>query len=203
MVTFFCKQVEEGQVFPIAAEVQAIIDIPALQAHHKLCCLLGIAGFYRAFCKIFSDVVALLTSLASPETPFQWSERCQFAFEAIKALLCSAPVLSAPNFACPFKLEVDTSAFSVGTVLLQEDECCIYHPVSYFSKQFNRHQLHCSAIKKRGLGFTVGLATFRSAPWVELCASCHLHRSLLRTSILVFVLRRVRIMSWLVLCRLL
>ena len=79
-------------------------------------------GYYRGFCKNFSGVVASLTSFASPKVPFQWSEKCQFAFEAAKALLCSAPVLAAPDFVRPFKLEVDASALGVGAVLLQEDE---------------------------------------------------------------------------------
>ncbi|XP_029980233.1 scavenger receptor cysteine-rich type 1 protein M130-like, partial [Sphaeramia orbicularis] len=46
----------------------------------------------------------------------------QEAFESVKALLCSAPVLAAPDFSWPFKLEVDASAFGAGAVLLQEDE---------------------------------------------------------------------------------
>ncbi|KAL6455289.1 hypothetical protein MHYP_G00362840 [Metynnis hypsauchen] len=36
------------------------------------------------------------------------------AFESIKALLCSSAVLSAPNFALLFKLDVDASATDAG-----------------------------------------------------------------------------------------
>lgn len=142
MVTYLGKQVGQGQVCPVAAEVQATID--PISAQHAAV-FWGKAGFYRVFCRRISDVVAPLISLANPETPFQWSERCQFAFETSKALLCSGPVLAAPNFGRPVKLEVDARAFSVGTVLLQEDESCLYHPVCYF-QQFNRHQLHCRSM---------------------------------------------------------
>lgn len=90
------------------------------------------AGYYRTFCRNFSDVVAPLTSLSSPRTVFQWSEQCQYAFKAVKALLCSAPVLTAPNFSYPFKLEVDASALGAGAVLLQEDEHGIDRPVLLF-----------------------------------------------------------------------
>lgn len=90
----------------------------------------GMAGYYQGFCQKFSDVVAPLTSLASPNSTFVWSETCQFVFEAAKALLCSAPVLAAPNFTHPFKLEVDASALGTGAVFLQEDE----HPICYFQK---------------------------------------------------------------------
>ena len=58
-------------------------------------------------------VVAPLTSLYSPAVPYVWSTACQCAFEAAKSLLCSAPVLAAPDFSRPFQLEVDASAVSV------------------------------------------------------------------------------------------
>lgn len=46
----------------------------------------------------FLDVVSPLTDLISPSKPFVWSAACQTAFRSIKALLCSAPVLAAPDF---------------------------------------------------------------------------------------------------------
>ena len=98
--------------------------------------------------------MASLTSLASPKVPFQWSEKCPFAFEAAKALLCSAPVLAAPDFVHPFKLEVDASALGVGAVLLQEDERGIDHPVCYFSKKQSYPKLTCLTEKPKKTKFT-------------------------------------------------
>lgn len=117
IVSYLGKKVGQGQVHPVEAKVQVISDFPAPQTRCELHRFLGMAGYYRVFCKNFSDVVAPLTSLASPKTKpsFLWSEDCQFAFEAAKALLCSAPVLAAPNFTRPFKLEVDASV--LGAVL--------------------------------------------------------------------------------------
>jgi hypothetical protein len=140
--------------------VQAIIDFPAPQTRRELRRFLGMTRYYRGFCKNFSGVVASLTSFASPKVPFQWSEKCQFAFEAAKALLCSAPVLAAPDFVRPFKLEVDASALGVGAVLLQEDERGIDHPVCYFSKKLKRHQLHYSTIEKEALALLLALQHF-------------------------------------------
>lgn len=66
-------------------------------------------------------VVSPLTNLLSLSQGFVWSEECQWAFEAIKTLQCSSPVLSAPDFRKPFKLEVDASALGAGAVLIQGD----------------------------------------------------------------------------------
>ena len=53
----------------------------------------------------------------------------------LKAMLGGAPVLSAPNFANPFKLSVDASDYAAGAVLLQEDNKGVDHPIAYYSKK--------------------------------------------------------------------
>ena len=60
-----------------------------------------------------------------------WTTECQVAFDTEKSL-SHAPVLAAPDFSTPFKLEVDASAVGTGAVLLQRGEDGIDHPVAYF-----------------------------------------------------------------------
>ena len=121
---------------------------------------LGMAGYYRGFCRNFADVVAPLTSLTSEKATFSWSPECQKAFESCKALLCSTPVLAAPDFAHPFKMEVDASASGAGAVLLQEDGHGIDHPVSYFSKKFIAAQRNYSTIEQETLALLLALQHF-------------------------------------------
>lgn len=66
-------------------------------------------------------MVAPLTNLLKKATPFDWSSHCHVEFECVKSLLCSAPVLSAPVFHKPFKIQVDASEVGAGAVLLQEE----------------------------------------------------------------------------------
>ncbi|CAI5677731.1 unnamed protein product [Oreochromis niloticus] len=106
-VTYLGKQVGFGRVRPVEAKVEAILSYPAPATRRELKRFLGMTGYYRCFCKNFAVVVAPLTKLCSPKIPFGWSGECQHAFESAKSLLCSAPVLAAPNFSQPFKLEVD------------------------------------------------------------------------------------------------
>ncbi len=73
-------------------------------------------GYYRCFCKNVSIVASPLTGLLCKAVSFKWSPECQSAFEALKTLLCSAPVLVAPQFGKPFLLEVDASGTGVGFI---------------------------------------------------------------------------------------
>ncbi len=53
--------------------------------------------------------------------------------------MCIAPVLMAPDL---HKILVDASALGAGAVLIQEDFNGIEHPISYYSRKFNKHQLN-------------------------------------------------------------
>ncbi|KAL2085082.1 hypothetical protein ACEWY4_018402 [Coilia grayii] len=159
-VTYLGKQVGQGKVKPLEAKILAIKDFPTPQTKRELRRFLGMAGYYRSFCPNFSDVVLPLTNLLRNTSDFVWSCDCDTAFQNAKALLCCSPVLAAPNFDLPFKLEVDASATGAGAVLLQEGTDGLDHPVCYFSKKFLKHQLNYSTIEKEALALLLALQHF-------------------------------------------
>ena len=79
------------------------------------------------------------------------TDDCQKSFDKHKAILKSAPVLLVPSFDKEFKLAIDASDVGPGSVLLQEDDNCVDHPVCYYSKKFNKHQRNYSTIEKECL----------------------------------------------------
>lgn len=159
-VTYLGKVVGQGFVRPVEAKVQAVKQFPRPNTKKELMRFLGMAGYYRAFCKNFSTVASPLTNLLKAKAEFVWSAQCQEAFETVKVLLCSAPVLAAPNFSKPFKLQVDASQVGAGAVLLQENSDHVECPVSFFSRKFNKCQLNYSVIEKEALGLIWALQHF-------------------------------------------
>ena len=159
-VTYLGKQVGQGTVRALDDKVKAIAEFPVPATRRELRRFIGMAGYYRSFCRNFSSVIAPLTSLLSTERQFKWSPECQHAFESAKALLSSAPVLAAPDFSLPFKLEVDASAMGAGAVLLQESSSGFDHPVCFFSKKFTKAQLNYSTIEKEALALLWALQHF-------------------------------------------
>ena len=147
-VVFLGHIVGQGEVAPVASKVDAILNFPIPRDKREVMRFLGMAGYYRKFCFNFSTVAEPLTSLLQKKRKFVWSKDCQNAFEKIKSLLLSAPVLKAPNFEKPFKLQVDASDIGIGAVLLQEGHHGIDHPVCYFSFKFNKHQVNYSTTEK-------------------------------------------------------
>ncbi len=159
-ITYLGREVGQGQVRPVEAKVTAVAEFPIPTTRKELRRFLGMAGYYRNFYKNFSTVINPLTSLLSPSCPFEWNDACQTAFDNVKALLCNAPVLVAPDCAKSFTLEIDASLVGVGAVLIQEDARGIEHPVCFFSRKFNKHQLNYSTIEKETLALLMALQYF-------------------------------------------
>ena len=152
--------VGQGSVKPIFAKVESILNFPRPTNKKQLMRYLGMAGFYRKFCKNFSTIVAPLTNLLQKRVPFKWDERCEEAFKNLKSILVSSPVLCTPNFSKQFKLQVDACDVGVGGVLYQEDDDNVEKIVGYFSKKLSKCQKNYSTIEKECLGLLLTLQHF-------------------------------------------
>ncbi|XP_041461225.1 uncharacterized protein LOC121412478 [Lytechinus variegatus] len=159
-VTYLGHVVGHGCVAPREAKVQAIVDFPAPSTKKEVMRFLGMCGFYRKFVPNFSDIVVPLTDLLKKGTKFDWTKPCEIAFQKLKAVLISKPVLQAPNFEHPFLLATDASEVGVGAVLLQLDEEGFMKPVSYFSKKLDVHQQRYSTVEKECLGLVLAVQHF-------------------------------------------
>ena len=150
----------QGEVAPVASKVNAIVNFPTPVDKREVMRFLGMAGYHRKFCYNFSTVAEPLTTLLRKQKKFVWSKECQHAFEKVKCLLLSAPVLRAPDFKKPFKLQVDASDIGIGAVLLQEGHHGIDHRVCYFNCKFNKHQVNYSTTEKETLALLLSLQHF-------------------------------------------
>jgi hypothetical protein len=98
---------------------------------------LRLAGYYRKFIPDFSKLVKPITSLLKNDTKFNWSSRCNEAFEQLKVLLTTAPVLAQPNIEKPFDVYCDASGSGLGCVLMQEGRV-----IAYGSRQLRQDEEH-------------------------------------------------------------
>ena len=75
------------------------------------------AGYYRKFVHDYGTIAAPLTALLKKEG-FCWTPDATVTFQALKAAVTSAPVLSLPDFDRPFVVECDASTHGFGAVLI-------------------------------------------------------------------------------------
>ena len=89
---------------------------------------LGLTGYYRRFVKHYGLITKPLTSILRLKQ-FTWTETAQKAFETVKQVMTTTPVLQLPDFQDTFTIETDACQDGIGAVLMQKGK-----PVAYLSK---------------------------------------------------------------------
>ncbi len=93
---------------------------------------LGFCNFYRAFIPHFSNVVQPLNDLTKKNQRWGWTDTEEQAFQKLKQICTSYPVLRTPDWNRQFTLETDTSGYTLGAMIMQEFDDGI-HPISFNS----------------------------------------------------------------------
>jgi hypothetical protein len=119
------------------SKVKDILEWKPPTTVHQVRSFLGLAGYYRRFILDFSKIVKPITGLLKNDTKFDWSSKCNEAFEQLKVLLTIAPVLAQPDIEKPFDVYCDASGSGIGYVLKQEGRV-----IAYASRQLRRHEEH-------------------------------------------------------------
>jgi len=76
-----------------------------------------------------------MTELLKKGVRFYWSNQCEEAFQKLKTLLTSAPILAQPDTTKPFDVYCDASGTGLGCVLMQENRV-----IAYASRSLKRHE---------------------------------------------------------------
>jgi hypothetical protein len=120
----------------VPSKAKAVEDWPTPTDLKQLRQFLGLSGFYRHFVDQHDKLAQPLADLLAAKTRFVWSSRQQEAFNALKAALCSAPVLIFPDPSVPFTVSTDASDYATGAVL-QQDYGRGLQRTTYLSRKLN------------------------------------------------------------------
>ena len=150
-------------VHPEADKLQAVRQFPVPSTKKQVRSFLGLTGYYRRFIPDYASIAVPLTELTRKSAPtlVKWDSECNRAFEKLKELLCSKPVLWSPDFTREFVLQTDASDFGVGAVLSQFDDEGTDHPIAYFSRKLLPREQRYSTVEKECLAIKLGTQAFR------------------------------------------
>lgn len=102
---------------------------------------LGLVNYYRRFIPDMARIASPIQNLTRKDVPFIWDDACEAAFQLLKELLTSAPLLRRPNFNIPFILQTDWQPAGMGAILSQNINGT-EHVIAYASKSLNTHERH-------------------------------------------------------------
>jgi len=125
-------------------KVQTVLEWKTPESLTEVQSFLGFANFYRRFIQNYSQVPRPLTELTKKERKedWAWNQEAQTAFEELKRLFTTAPILAHFDPTRRVIIESDASDFALGAVLSQRDEENRLHPVAFHSRKFQPAEIN-------------------------------------------------------------
>ena len=104
-VTFLGHVISPQGVLPNPDNVVKLVNWPAPTSVTEIISFVGFATYYRRFVRNFAEVAHPLTGLTKKGLRFKWGEKCQAAFNLLKATLLSPEVMAYPDQVGKFVLD--------------------------------------------------------------------------------------------------
>jgi len=154
---------DNGKLRTMQDKTEKLAQAPVPKTKKQLRSFLGLAGYYRKFVPNYATIAAPLTDLTRGGTPnmIPWGETQQQAFQTLKEVLCSEPVLRLPDVQRPFIVRTDASDVGLGKVLLQEHADGVL-PVAYISRRLSRAEANYSVVERECLAIVWAISKFYS-----------------------------------------
>lgn len=147
----------------IATDPQKIHDIvnwPVPQNVKEVRAFLGLCGYYRRYVERFAELARPLHALTEKNRRFEWTVQCQAAFDSLKTLLTSPPILAMPNDSDQFILDTDASNWAIGAVLSQRQDG-VERVIAYASRKLSRSEANYCVTRRELLAIVYFVKYFR------------------------------------------
>jgi len=132
-------------ISPDSERVKPVADCNAPKNHKELHSMLGLFQYYSRFVPNFATIATPLFDLLKSEK-FEWTDTENSAFEKLKAIITSEPILKCFQFSQPVTVVVDASETGIGGVLEQSGR-----PVTFVSRKLNSAEILYSQTQKEAL----------------------------------------------------
>ena len=142
-------------------KIQTISNWPEPRKVKDIQSFLGFANFYWRFIFNYSDIVVPLTQLTRKDAPWDFSEDCRRAFNALKQAFTTAPILTHFIPDTPIIVETDASDYAVAGILsitCSNREIC---PVAFYSRTLTALELNYNTHDKELLAIFEAFRNWR------------------------------------------
>jgi len=151
-----------GNIRMDPVKVRGIQEWRAPRSLREVRAFLGFCNFYRRFIRGFSALARPLHNLTRKDTPWQWGQTEQDAFDNIRRCIGREPTLLFPDLTKPFELEVDASNVALGAVLNQLGPDQKLHPIAFHSESLSQAERNYDIYDRELLAVVKALRAWRT-----------------------------------------
>ena len=144
-LTYLGHVVSKSGIQTDPKKVEAIHKWPVPTNVTEVRSFLGFTNYYQRFIKKYAQVAKPLYKLISRENAskrqisIKWDTECQEAFDKLKELCTTTPILAYADFGKPFKLHNNPSVLGLGAVLYQVHSG-VEKEISYASRSLTKSE---------------------------------------------------------------
>ena len=160
-IEFIGHRISEAGIEMCPSKIEALEKWPILACKDDILSFLGLANYYRRFIKNFSDVALPLTRQLKKTEKFVWGIEQQLAFDQLKNMFTTGPILRYADPDRQYIIETDASDFAAGAVLLQKDVNGEKHPIAYYSRKFIPAEINYEIYDKELLAIKLAFSEWR------------------------------------------
>jgi len=118
-------------------KVKGVLGWPVPKTVKDIKKFLGLANYYRRFIKDFTQVARPMNVLTRKDEKWQWEDEQQKAFDELKKVFTSKPVLAALDLDKEFRIEADASNYATGGVLSMKCSDEKWRPITFILKSLS------------------------------------------------------------------
>ncbi|XP_070193833.1 uncharacterized protein [Littorina saxatilis] len=117
--------------------------------------MLGMVTYLAKFAPHLADITKPLRDMLKEDSDFVWDCQQQAAWDKIKSILASQPVLALYDPTKKIVLQVDASKYGLGAAIFQD-----HKPIAYASKSLNKTEVNYAQIEKELYAIVFGCERF-------------------------------------------
>ena len=159
-VDYLGYRISAEGIRPVPSKVKAIKEAPVPSNVTELKAYLGLLTYYGRFLPNLSTTLAPLYVLLRKDTPWEWSDNQEKAFNQSKEMLTSSSLLVHFDPKLKLTLACDASAYGIGAVLAHVMPDGSEKPIGYASRSLTSAERNYSRLEKEGLACVFGVKKF-------------------------------------------
>ena len=152
-------------LLPTVEKTVAIKDLAPPTNIHEVQVVMGMFNYYRKFIPNFAEVAKSIVELTKKNMKFDWTNKCQVAFDTLKNTLIERPILVFPDPNKDYHLFTDASKAMWSAILMQDQNTVTsdsldLRPIAYQSGTFKGSQLNWATLTKEAYAIYMAFQKF-------------------------------------------
>lgn len=159
-IEFLGYKINANGILPSEKKINAIDKLAKPTNVKELQIFIGMINYYSKFIKNYADIMEPLYALLRKDNCWDWSQKCNQAFNLAKQKLMSSEILVQYDTNLPLKITCDASPNGVGAVLSHTFKDNTDRVIAYASRALSKAEKNYSQLDREALAIVFAVKIF-------------------------------------------